>query len=245
MILSNNPTTLRRREEGDTGRFDEILQFVLSSRPQHAAPGENYGSPGFHQKLDCLAYQRWVAGRPRLYSRVAFYPMNLFLFDFTGQHVARQVEVNRPALAVERFAKRDADVLGNSITKIDAICGLNDRPHHWNLIHLLECVERGAAHWRGSADCYHWGSVSPGVAKTCHKVGDARAHRCDADSGLAGNPRISVRHHRRSLLMAHIDTLHPEVNACAEGTSSRSTHHEEDGVDAFTLERLSDNLFAA
>src|SRR4029077_1875977 len=200
MIFRNDPTTLRRREEGDTGRVDEIPQFVLSSRPQHAAPGENDGSPGFHQKLDCLAYQRWVAGRPRLDSRVAFYPMNPFFFDFAGQHVARQVEVNRPALAVERFAKRDADVLGNSITKIDAICSFNDRPHHWNLIHLLEGVERGAAHWRGSADCYHRCSVSPGVAKAGHEVGDARTHRCDTDSGLARDSSIRMRHHRRSLL---------------------------------------------
>ena len=160
--------------------------------------------------------------------------MNLLLLDFAAQHVAWQVEVDRAALAVERLTKRDADVLGNPIAEVDAIRGLHDRPHHWNLIHLLERVERRTAHRRSSADCYHRCSIGPCIAKTGHQVGDARTHRRDTDSRLSGHPRIRMRHHRGGLLMAHIDTLHAEFEACAGGPSGRSTHHEEDGVDAFS-----------
>jgi hypothetical protein len=39
MILGDYAAALRRGEEGDAGRFDEILEIFFGVPPQHAAAG--------------------------------------------------------------------------------------------------------------------------------------------------------------------------------------------------------------
>ena len=73
------------------------------------------------EELDGLAHQRGIAGRPRLGAIVTLDPVDLLLFDFAGKDVAGQVEIDRPALAVERLAEGDADVLRDAIAEVDAV----------------------------------------------------------------------------------------------------------------------------
>jgi hypothetical protein len=54
-----------------------------------------------------------------------------------------------------------------------------------------------------------------------------------------------MRHHRGSLLVAHVDALHPEVETSASGAAGGSAHHEENSINAFPLERLCDYFFAS
>jgi hypothetical protein len=54
-----------------------------------------------------------------------------------------------------------------------------------------------------------------------------------------------MRHHRGSLLMANVNTLHPQVEAGGGSAAGWSTHHEEDGVDAFLLEATRDYFLTA
>jgi hypothetical protein len=49
-----------------------------------------------------------------------------------------------------------------------------------------------------------------------------------------------VRHHRRCLLVADVDTFHPKLETRARGAAGRAAHHEKDRVDAFVFEAARD-----
>ena len=170
--------------------------------------------------------------------------MKLFGVHRGGEDIAGQIEIDRPLLAVRRFAKSQADVIRDARRDIDPIRGLDHRPHHRNLVHLLERIHGGAAHRRRAADRDYRGRVAPGVGEPRNRVGGSRTRRGDADARFAGDPRVGVSHHRGGLLVAHVNPLHAPFEAGGRGPAGRPAHHEEDGVNALVLEAFPDYLLA-
>ena len=112
----------------------------------------------------------------------------------------------RPAALghVERFAKgaRERARVLHQVVVLDA--GAGD-PH---AIDFLERIapDRVARHLPG--DHHHRGGVHVGGRDPGHRVGRARAGGDEHHPGLAGHPRVAVRHVGRALLVAHEDVLH-------------------------------------
>ena len=161
------------------------------------------------------------------------------------QHIAGQVEIHRAFLAVHGFPKGNTDIFGHPLSHINAIRRLDHGLHHGDLIHLLKGVERGRPHGSRPTDGNNRSGIRPGVGQSGHGVGRARTGRRNTDAGLARDPRVGVGHHGRGLFVADIDALHAQVETGRRGAAGRPAHHEENGIDVFSLETLCNQFFAS
>ena len=244
MVFGNHSAALRRGVKRQSGAVDEVAQFGGRPRPQHAAAGDDDRALGRGEQLNRAFHLHRVAGRPAL-DAVVDGEQDFFVVDLVIENVAGQVEVDRALLGVERLTKRDADVLRDAARHVDPVGCLHYRLHDRHLVHLLEGVERRRAHRRRTADRDYRGGVGPRVGESRERVGRAGARRRDAHARLAGDARVRVRHHRRRLLVAHIDALHPEIETGARGAAGRTAHHEKDRIDLFVSKAARDYLLAS
>ena len=186
MVLRHHAAALGRSPERDTGGVDKAAHLLAGPRPQNAAAGDHDWTLRLLQDFDRALDQGRVSSGTCV-NPIIGRVVKLFGLDRRGQDVAGQVQVDWSLLAVHRLAKGQADVSRNSRGDIDSIGGLDHRPHHRNLVHLLERFHRRPAHRRRAADGDYRSGVAPGVGQTGHSVGGARARRGDTDAGLAGD----------------------------------------------------------
>src|SRR6202043_2237004 len=73
----------------------------------------------------------------------------------------------------------------------------------------------------------------------------AGARRRDANARFAGDPRVSMRHHCRRLLVAHVNAFHSQLEARSCGAAGWAAHHEKDRVDVFIAQAARDYLLAS
>ena len=77
-----------------------------------------------------------------------------------------------------------------------------------------------------------------------HGVGAARARGGDDAAELAGLAGVAVGRVRGDLLVAHIDDADALVDAAVVDVDDVAAAEREDGIDAFVLERLGDQVAA-
>ncbi len=80
------------------------------------------------------------------------------------------------------------------------------------------------------------------VAIPGHQVRRARPRRRHRDSDFAGGPRVTVRHVRRALLVAHEHVVNPRLEKRVVDGQDGAPRVAEDVSDRLVLERIPDDL---
>ena len=245
MVVGHHTAALRRGVERDAGPLHQLLHLAPGARPDHAAARDDHGLAGSrhgqHQRIDLLG----VAQGPRVEDRPAAQrPVHLLLGDLGVEDVAGEIEIGRPGLAAHGVLDGVVHLLGNALQVVDPVGPLHAAPHDGDLVDLLEHLPAELMDRARPADRHHRGAVDQRVGKAGGEVDDAGAARRHAHAGLLGKAAVGVPHHRRGLLVAHVDGADALLDAGGFGQQHRPAHQEQQVLDAFLLQRLRQDLRA-
>ncbi len=162
--------------------------------------------------------------------------------DLLEQHVARQIEIDRARLARHRAAERLVQELREALGVMRARRPFGAGLHHRQLVHVLERAAAPGADRRAAAERDDRDAVGPGVRDPGDQVGHGRPRGGHAHARAQAQARVGVRHHRRGLLVAHVDAAQAALQRLRLDHEHRRAHDEEEHVDALALERLGENL---
>ena len=233
VIVGHDAASLRGRVERQPGQLHQLLELSLGARPQDAAACDHQRPLGLVQQANRVVDQRRVGARSDAgQALVGAGVHDLVLFDLLVEQVARHVEVDGAGSATERMAHGCADELGHALG-IGALLGpLGDRLERRHLVHLLESTLAALAQRRRTTDGQQRCAVGPGVGDAGHQVGGARAGGGHAHAERVLDPPEGVGHHRRGLLVAHVDAAQSFLHRGRLGGHHRPAHDVEERVDA-------------
>ncbi len=237
MIVGHDATTLRGRVERDPGLLDELPHLVPGLRPQNPAARADDRPLRLLDRVDqCVDRLRFGIG-PRLQDRPAHIaPIDLVLFAFGVEHVAREIEIDRPRLAERRLLKSEIDLLRDAFEIVHPI-GVFDLPFEaFDLVDLLEDLTAELADRARPADRDNRTAIDQRVGEAGAEIEGCRAARRHAHARPLRHPRIGLRHVGRALLVACIDQADAFLDAARFGIEHRPAHDEEQILDALRLE---------
>ena len=243
MILRDDPPALRRRVKRDVREIHELLELVHRARPEDAGPSEDDRTLRLLEHRDRLPDQIRIGGDAR-YRMRPIRKHHFAFFDPVVEHVARQIDIDRAGLPAGRHAKRLVDDLRDA-PHIDHSLGvLGDRLEHPHLVHLLKRAHPGLRDRARPAQRNDRHRIDERIADAGDQVGDARARGREAHARLADHAAVGMRRHRRGLLVAHIDRA-KTLDTARGHIDHRTAGEIENGIDAFVLQRLRDEIVAA
>ena len=243
VILGDHAAALRRGVEGDSRALDERLQLGFCLRPQHAAAGNDDRPLRRLEHGEQALDLRGRRLRPAAGLRVpGLRPFDLRRVDLLEQHVARQIEIHGARLARHRAHERLVQQVRQTLGVMRARRPFGAGLHHRQLVHVLERAAAPGADRRAAAERDDRHAVGPGVRDPGDQVGHGRPRGGHAHARAQAQARVGVRHHRRGLLVAHVDAAQPALQRLRLDHEHRRAHDEEEHVDALALERLGENL---
>ncbi len=160
-----------------------------------------------------------------------------------GQHILRQRDHHRPGTAGGRDGKGAGDEFGNSRRIVDFHHPFGQVAEEALVINLLPGLAFlvSASHLANEQD--HRRGILHRDMDACRGVGSAGAARDEADAGLAGEPALAIRHHRRAPFLAADDGADPaRIVQRVEHSQEGLAGHAIDAVDPVGLERFDDQF---
>ena len=239
MVLGNNATPLWSGVKGDAGRFHELLEFLHRARPDDAGAANHQGSLGPFEQRHGLLDQGRITGHPRnLMGTLG--KRDLFFFNHTVEHIARQIDIDRTRLAAGGYAKGFVDNFGDATRVLDPLGHFGDRFEHADLIHFLERAHTVLGHGARPTQSNNRHGIQIRIANTGNQIRDTGAGGGKAHPRLAQHPAIGVGRHGSPLLVTHIDRVKPNLNTFGGHIDHRPAGDIENGIYAFVFERLDD-----
>ena len=228
----------------DRHQLAQAHDEVAGLGPAHAAADQQQRALGLAQQAGGLADRvgmRWQrvgdavgGGGDRRRRRHAL-----------AEHVARDLDEDRPAPAAHRGAQRGPEQLGDALDLLDLYGHLGDRAEHPHQVELLECVLAlvGALDAADQADDRGVGDVRRRHAG--QQIGGAGPARHQADARLPGHAGQAVGHEGRRLLVTDVDVLHAAVAVeRVEDVQERRADDPEDVADPLGPEQIDDQAAA-
>ena len=243
MVVRDHATPLGGRVERDPGLLDERLHLVPGMRPQHAAARDDDRLSRLVDRVDERVQRLGLSIRARLDYRPAHIaPIDLRLVDRHVEHVAREIEIDRPGLAVQRLLEGEVDLLRQALQVVDAVGVFNAALERLDLFDLLKHLAADLADRARAAERHDRAAVDQRVGEAGAEVEGRRAARRHAHAWPLRHARIALRHVGRTLLVACVDEPDAFLDARRLSVEHRSAHDEEDVLDALRLKAPGEDL---
>ncbi len=228
---------------GNVEAAQQRNRFFMTARGPHLLAVQNRGPLGIDEDVGELLDIARIAdrfGRRPIVARLRHHRARQL--DFAVEHVARNFQVRRTGRAVEAFARRHRDHVGDPLGARHAGGELGDRRHDVDVRQVLQRAHLVLRQRALSADMQD-------RAFRAERRGDAR-HRVHATGAggrhhaaeLAGLPRVTVRCVRGDLLVAHVDDANPFVDTTVVDIDDVAAAQREDRVDPFVFQRLGNQM---
>ncbi len=243
VVLGDGAAGDRRRVERDAAGVDELAKLGGGVRPPHAAAADDQRPLGLGEERDRFLHGARIAERARQ-RLVLRREAELALVDGLAQHVAGQVEVDRPRLAGGGVAEGARHQVGNAARVHDLLRPLGDRLEHADLVDLLEGVHVLADGRARAADGDERRRVGPRVGHARHEVGGAGAGAAHAHARALLDPPPRVGRVRGRLLVVRVDGADAHLDQGALRLEHGPAHQEEQRVAALVDEGAGEDLGA-
>ena len=158
------------------------------------------------------------------------------------EHVARNFQIARSRRAIDRFAKRHGNHVGDALGMRHAGGEFRDRRHDIDVGQVLQRAHLVLAERALAADHEQRTFGAEGIGDPRHGVGRARSSRGHDTADFAALARIAVRRMCGDLLVAHVDDLDPLIETAVVNIDDMAAAQRPDHFDTLVLERLRDQV---
>ena len=200
VVVGNEPTAHRRRQEGQVQGLDELPELQGRLRPAYLLPNDEHGAFGAHEQLgSTLDLVRMAQGRGDCV--VVGDPAHLCFFYCPLEHVGRQIQIDRARPSGACLPEDHGHVFRQARGAIHLHGHFGDALEHRHVVRLLEgpgttplLGTRASEDEQGQAVIVR--HVGPG-----HTVGDSRSSGQHSDPHLVFDIPIGGNGKRGRLLV--------------------------------------------